>query len=397
MTSSESIMTSATSHARRDWNALTDDEFRAEAARFVQGHLPQQLRFMKRRATFAETKDWYLAMAKDGWLVPNWPVEYGGMGLTPAKQLICMEEMEKRGAPVGPVQGPINLGPVLIARGTDEQRRRYLPKILSGEHIWCQGYSEPNAGSDLASLRTLARLEGDEFIINGQKIWTSMAFDANHMYALVRTDTTVKKQAGISFLIIEMNQLGVKVRPIRNIMGHFEQCEVFLDDARTHRSNLVGELNDGWAVSKSLLGFERIWNGSPRHCVNALTHLEHIARLTGKFEDPVFLDRLAQVRLDVLDLGSAYDSFAQTMRTGGSFGNEVSLLKIWATETCQRISELLVESAGDAGGIFGDVAFGEGSVDVLLPFLESRVLTIYGGSSQVQRNILSKSTLGLPA
>lgn len=375
---------------------MSDEAFRAEAAHFIEGNLPRGLRFMKRRALWSEVKEWYLAMAGDGWLVPNWPVEYGGMGLSPAKQLICVEEMERRGAPLGPVQGPINLGPVLIARGTEAQRRKYLPKILTGEHRWCQGYSEPNAGSDLASLRTEARLEGDEFVINGQKIWTSMAFDSTHMYALVRTDKTVKKQAGISFLMIEIDQPGVKVRPIRNIMGHDEQCEVFLDDARTHRENLVGGLNEGWAVSKSLLGFERIWNGSPRHCVNALARLEHVARLNGCMEDAAFQDKFAQLRFDVLDLGSAYESFAQTLREGGSFGDEVSLLKIWATETCQRITELLIETAGDAGALWGDVEIGGESTEVLLPFLESRVLTIYGGSSQVQRNILSKGTLGLP-
>lgn len=389
-------MTTELSYTRRDWNALSDEEFRAEAVRFVEENLPMELRFMKRRAIWDEMKGWYLAMAKDGWLVPNWPAEYGGMGLTPPKHLICMEEMERRGAPVGVLQGPMNVGPLLIAHGTDEQRRKYLPKILSGEHRWCQGYSEPNAGSDLASLRTEARLEGDEFVINGQKTWTSMAFDANHIFALVRTDTTVKKQAGISFLLIDMNQPGVTVRPIRNIMGHLEQCEVFFDNARTHRSNLVGKLNEGWTVAKSLLGFERIWSGSPRHCLLALTYLERTARLTGKTDDPVFQDHYTRIRFDVMDLCSAYEHFAQTIRTGGSFGNEVSLLKIWATETCQRITEFILETAGDAGAIHGDVSFGEETVDVLFPFLESRVYTIYGGSSQVQRNILAKSTLNLP-
>jgi alkylation response protein AidB-like acyl-CoA dehydrogenase len=175
-------------------------------------------------------------------------------------------------------QGLMNLGPVLIARGTDEQRQRFLPKILSGEHLWCQGYSEPNAGSDLASLRTEARIDGDEFVINGQKIWTSVAFDATHMFALVRTDKTVKKQAGISFVMIDMRQSGVTVRPIRNIAGHEELCEVFIDDVRTPRANLVGELNGGWNVAKALLGFERVWSGSPRQSTMALLRLEQLAR-----------------------------------------------------------------------------------------------------------------------
>lgn len=391
-------MNSINSVPKRDWNALDDDALRVAAIDFIEQNLPPRLRFMKRRALWVEMKDWYLAMAREGWLVTNWPVEYGGMGLTPAKQLIWVEEVERRGAPVGTVQGPMNLGPLLIAHGTEDQRREFLPKILSGEHRWCQGYSEPNAGSDLASLRTEARLEGDEFIINGQKIWTSMAFDSNWMYLLVRTDKTVKKQAGITFLIIDMDQPGVKVRPIRNIMGDFEQCEVFLDNARTPARYMVGKLNEGWTISKSLLGFERIYNGSPKHSVNALTQLERAARLTGRNSDPVFVDRLTQLQLDVLDLGSAYESFAQMVRQGRSFGDEVSLLKVWATETCQRITELLVEVAGDAGGIVGDIPVGGGdeTIDCLSPFYEARVLSIYGGSNQIQRNILSKSTLKLP-
>lgn len=381
----------------RDWNALSDEDFRREAAAFFSQRVPPHLKFLSRRPRWVEVRDWYLTMSHHGWLVPAWPVEHGGMGLTQSKVLVYMEELERSGAPRVMDQGLMNLGPVLIARGNDEQRRRFLPKILSGEHLWCQGYSEPNAGSDLASLRTEARVDGDEFVINGQKIWTSVAFDANHMFALVRTDKTVKKQAGISFVMIDLRQPGVTVRPIRNIAGHEELCEVFLDDVRAPLANLVGGLNDGWQVAKALLGFERIWSGSPRQSTLALLRLQRLAQASGKMADPVFCDRYTQITMDVLDAASAYERFAQLMRTGGSFGFEVSMLKIWATETCQRVTELMVEAAGDLGGLLGEVDVAGESMDVLYPFLDCRAFTIYGGSSQVQRNILAKNVLELPS
>ena len=383
--------------SQRDWNALSDDEFRQEAASFFAQQVPAHLKFLSRRPRWAEVRDWYLTLSRHGWLVPAWPVEHGGMGLSQSKALVYVEELERSGAPRVMDQGLMNLGPVLIARGTEEQRRRFLPKILSGEHTWCQGYSEPNAGSDLASLRTEARIEGDEFVINGQKIWTSVAFDATHMFALVRTDKSVKKQAGISFVMIDMKQPGVTVRPIRNIAGHEELCEVFLDEVRTPLVNLVGELNGGWNVAKALLGFERVWSGSPRQSTLALLRLQRFAQATGKMADPVFRDRYTQITMDVLDAASAYERFAQIMRTGGSFGFEVSMLKIWATETCQRVTELLVEAAGDLGGLSGEVDVEGDSMDILYPFLDCRAFTIYGGSSQVQRNILAKNVLDLPS
>lgn len=382
---------------QRDWNALDDDEFRRIAAEFFAAHVPEHLAFLSRRPRWAEVREWYLTLSRHGWLVPSWPVEWGGMGLTQSKVLVYMEELERSGAPRVMDQGLMNLGPVLIARGTDEQRRRFLPRILAGEHTWCQGYSEPNAGSDLASLRTEARIDGDEFVINGQKIWTSVAFDATHMFALVRTDKTVRKQAGISFVMIDLRQPGVTVRPIRNIAGHEELCEVFLDDVRTPLSNLVGELNGGWQVAKTLLGFERVWSGSPRQSTLALLRLRKLAKASGKFADPVFRDRYTQITMDVLDAASAYERFAQLMRTGGSFGFEVSMLKIWATETCQRVTELMVEAAGELGGLGGEVDVAGVEMDILYPFLDCRAFTIYGGSSQVQRNILVKNVLDLPS
>lgn len=381
---------------KQDWNALSDDEFRQTATAFFEDNVPRELRFLNRRPTWTEVRDWYHTLSSSGWLCPGWPVEYGGMGLAPSKYLIYVDELEQCGTPRVMDQGIMNLGPVLIARGTQAQREKYLPKILSAEHLWCQGYSEPGAGSDLAGLRTEAVIDGNEFVINGHKTWTSMAMDANHLFALVRTDKTVKKQAGISFVMIDMNQPGVTVRPIRNIAGHEELCEVFLDNVRTPVENLVGQLNDGWQVAKALLGFERVWSGSPRQSLLALLRLEKVARLNGRINDPVFQDRLTQITFDVLDGASAYERIAQIMRTGGSFGSEVSVLKIWATETCQRVTELLLEAAGDAGMMLGEVDFGEEHVNVLHPFMDCRAFTIYGGSNQIQRNILAKTVLDLP-
>ena len=252
-------------------------------------------------------KDWYFALSRGRWLAPGLPVEYGGMGLDSAKMLIYYEVAATLGAPRLHDQGINHVAPVLIACGTEEQKREYLPKIISGENVWCQGYSEPGAGSDLAALRTEARLEGDHFIINGQKIWTSMAHDATHMYALVRTDKDAKKQNGISFLLVDLRQPGVTVRPIRNLKGDDEFCEVFLDNVKTHRSNLVGELHNGWNVAKTLLGFERNVAGSPRRSFVILKELDIVARETGKEKDPVFADTLTQLRLDVMDLSSWYE------------------------------------------------------------------------------------------
>jgi alkylation response protein AidB-like acyl-CoA dehydrogenase len=382
---------------QRDWNSIPENEFRKYLAEFFDERVPHHLKHLNRRPRWSEVRDWYLTLSSTGWLVPGWPVEWGGRGLSPSKMLVYVEELERSGAPRVMDQGLMNLGPVLIARGTDEQRAYFLPKIINGEHLWCQGYSEPNAGSDLASLRTEARLEADEFVINGHKIWTSVAFDANHMFALVRTDKSVKKQAGISFLMIDLRQPGVTIRPIRNIAGHEELCEVFLDNVRTPRRNLVGELNGGWQIAKTLLGFERIWSGSPRQSTLALLRLERLAEATGKMDDPIFVAKFTQLKMDVLDSASAYERFAQIMRTGGSFGFEVSMLKIWATETCQRVTELMIEAAGELGTLSGEVPIGSESLDIIYPFLDCRAFTIYGGSSQVQRNILARNVLKLPA
>ena len=383
-----------------DWNALGDEAFRAVVRADFEQHFPRHLRFPPSRLRWSENRDWYLRMAAKGWIAPSWPCEFGGMGLAPAKLLIFLEEQERCGIVRFQDHGVLMVGPVLLRFGSEAQRRRYLPGILSCEEIWCQGYSEPGAGSDLASLRTRAEIvagpEGEEFVINGQKIWTTFAHDATHMFALVRTDPDAKAQEGISFVLLDMKAPGITVRPIRDISGHEEFCEVFLDNVRTPAYNLVGQLNRGWTVAKSLLGFERIHIGSPKLPENGLQVLVSIARARGLIDDPVFRDRLVALQLDVRHLADIYAQFGATVARGEPLGQDVSVLKIWATETYQRIADLIVEAAGPYGAVSGNAEIGGVRINVLASFYKARPTTIYGGSNEIQRNILAKHVLGLP-
>ena len=271
-----------------------------------------------------------------------------------------------------------------------------MPKIISGEHVWCQGYSEPNAGSDLASLRTEAVPDGDNFVVNGQKIWTTLAQDATHIFLLVRTDKTVKKQAGISFLLADLKSPGITIRPIRNIAGEEEFCEVFLDNVRVPRENLVGGLNEGWNIAKALLGYERLFVGSPKTVHHALGLLRQFASHQGLLDDAAFSAELAELELDLADLLAAYTVFADIVKRGDALPPSVSLLKIFATETYTRIAAKIVEVAAEHGGSRRELDLGDTAVDPLAPLFTATITTIYGGSNEIQRNILARQVLGLP-
>jgi len=282
--------------------------------------------------------------------------------------------------------------------GTRAQQEHYLPRSLSGEYIWCQGYSEPNAGSDLAALQTSAVIDGDAFVINGQKIWTSLAHDASHIYVLARTDRQAKKkQQGISFLLADMKTPGITIRPIRNIAGHEEFCEVFFDNVRVPVENLVGKLNDGWTVAKSLLSYERLSIGSPRRPAYALRRLELLARAKGLFSDSAFVDRFSALRLDIEDLNSLYGRFVDQVKRGEPLGQDISMLKIWTTETWQRLTDMLLETAAEEGVMTGVRPIDGVDADILNSFYYACPSTIYGGSSEIQRNILSRYVLNLPS
>jgi len=380
-----------------DWNSLDTETFRATVRRFFEHNYPEALRYPKRRLRWAEIRDWTLKLSAQGWLAPSWPVRYGGMGLAPEKLIAFIEEQERHGVARAPDMGISMVGPLLIQHGTEVQRAHYLPRILSCQDIWCQGYSEPNSGSDLASLRTEAVADGDDFIVNGQKTWTTLAQDATHIFLLVRTDKAAKKQEGISFLLADMTTPGITVRPIRNIAGNEDFCEVFFDNVRVPRSQRVGELNKGWTIAKALLSFERIFLGSPKQSQYALARVREAAELLGLFDDAVFTDRYTQLALDVADLGALYTRFVDQVKRGETLGPDVSMLKVFATETYSRLANLLVELAGASGGTPGDIEVEGGSIDVLTTFYNARPATIYGGSNEIQRNILASSVLQLPA
>jgi alkylation response protein AidB-like acyl-CoA dehydrogenase len=379
-----------------DWNVFANDEFRAVIRAFFERYYPPERRYMPRRPRWHEIKDWYLTLSKHGWIAPAWPKEYGGTGLSPEKLLIFFEEQERWGVARTPDHGINMVGPILMRHGTTEQREFYLPRILSGEHIWCQGYSEPGAGSDLAALRTEAVVDGDHFVVNGQKIWTTLAQDATHIFFLVRTDKAAKKQKGISFLLADCKTPGITIRPIRNIAGNEEFNEVFLDNVRVPLQNLVGGMHDGWSVAKSLLWFERLNAGSPKRPQYVLNKLALLAEKRGLFGDPGFTDKFTQLRLDVADLASMYARFAGAVSRGETLGPEVAMLKIVATETLQRLTELAIEAAVEEGPIVGEIELGNATIDVLSLYYNARQTTIAGGSSEIQRNILAKNVLGLP-
>ena len=378
-----------------NWAKLPEAEFRRTIRSFLRAHYPAHLRHAPRRLHWDECKEWYFALSRQGWIAPAWPTEHGGMALPPGKLLAFIEEFEDFGAARLPDQGLINLGPVLIQHGTPKQQHEWLPKIISGEHVWCQGYSEPNAGSDLASLRTEAILDGDHFIVNGQKIWTTLAQDATHIFLLVRTDKTVKKQAGISFLLADLKTDGITVRPIRNIAGEDEFCEVFLDNVRVPCANLVGRLNEGWGIAKALLGFERLFVGSPKTCRHALGLLRQLARQQGLFEDAAFAADMAVLELDLADLQAVYALFADMVKRGDALPPSVSLLKIFATETYTRIATKIVEVAAEHGGTRRELEIGGTTVEPLAPLFVATITTIYGGTNEIQRNILARQVLEL--
>ena len=379
-----------------DWDAMSETDFRQMLRSFYTKNYPESLRNVPRRLHWHEIKDWYATLSSQGWVAPAWPKRFGGMGLSPEKMIAYVEEQEQYGVARAPDMGIVMIGPLLIQRGSPEQQERFLPKIIAGQHVWCQGYSEPGAGSDLASLRTEAVREGDVFVVNGQKIWTTLAQDATHMFALVRTDKDAKKQSGISFLLIDLSAPGITIRPIKDIVGYEEFCEVFFDNVRVPAENLVGELNEGWAIAKALLGFERIFLGSPKQSRYAMSQLSTMAETLGLFADPVFSSRYAEMMLDVADQVSGYTHYADMVKRGEALPPSVSLLKIWGTDTYQRICALMVEYAQEHGASGLNAELAPAGLNVPAIMLNSIPSTIYGGSTEVQKEILAKHVLKLP-
>jgi len=377
-----------------NWNDMSDDEFRGIVRRFIEQNYPADVRFLPLRPTWHEIRPWIVKLVDKGWSAPNWSVEYGGMGLSPGKLLIFIDEQERWGVGRAPDHGIVQVGPMVIRFGTPEQKEELLPAMRKFETIWCQGYSEPGAGSDLASLTTEAVIDGDDFVVNGRKIWTSYATDATHTYMLARTDKTVKKQVGISFLLIPLSTAGITVRGIKNIAGGTEFSEVLFENVRTPRRNMIGELNKGWTVAKSVLGFERINSGSPRRAEFAFKRLGALGEERGLFKDPQFCERYTRLRLDMADLKAVYAYFADQVKRGVALGPDISVLKILSTETNQRITECMLEASGDLGIVANTP---RGRVNALTPFLFARSVSIGAGTNEVLRNVVAKQVLQLPS
>ena len=385
--------------------------FRDEVRAFLEASLPADLQ-AKVRGHLRLAKDdyvrWHKILARKGWVAPGWPTEFGGAGWTPVQRHLFEEECARAGTPPVLPFGVNMVAPVIIAFGSDAQKAHYLPRILNCDDWWCQGYSEPGSGSDLASLKTTAVREGDYYIVNGQKTWTTLAQHADMIFCLVRTDSSVRKQEGISFLLIDMHSPGVTVRPIIMLDEEHEVNEVFFDNVKVPVANLVGQENRGWTYAKYLLGHERTGIASVGRSKRELAALKAYARRQVKnnsplLDDPLYSARVAAVEIELMALEmTVLRVLSQEQKAPGP---EASLLKVRGSEIQQAITELAMEAAGplalpfDLAYLKGEAAHSVTGFDEAAPlaahYLNYRKTTIYGGSNEIQRNIITQMILGL--
>jgi alkylation response protein AidB-like acyl-CoA dehydrogenase len=391
------------------------EAYREKIQAFLAEHLPAGWRGIgalgpDEAQSFSE--EWRKTLHEHGYLAPNWPKEYGGGGLTPLEQVILAEELERAGVPTGIATDVFSIGMIgntLLDWGTEEQKSYFIPRILSGEHRWCQGYSEPNAGSDLGNLGTRAVLDGDQWVINGQKIWTSAAQFANWIFVLTRTDPDAPKHKGITFLLCPMDQPGIEVRPIKMITGDAEFNEVFFTDARCPKENVVGQVNGGWAVAMTLLGYERGEAAAtfPLKFRTELDRLVALAKERGVANDPIMRQRLAWCHSKVEVMRYLGMRTLTRYLGGGHPGPDAAIFKLYWSEYHKLVTELAVDVFGPDGmapaGKWPNSSFQtddagapNDSASWVGTFLNARAGTIYAGSSQVQRGIIGEMILGLP-
>jgi acyl-CoA dehydrogenase len=351
---------------------------------------------------------WQRALHRKGWAAPGWPVEYGGPDWTSAQRWIFEAECARGGVPNVNIMGVKMVGPVIIGFGTPEQKNFYLPRILSGEDYWCQGYSEPGSGSDLASLKTRAVRDGDDYILNGTKIWTTHAHHANRMFALVRTNDTPRQQDGISFILIDMTSKGITTRPILTIGGDHEVNQVFFDDVRVPVTNRVGEEGKGWTYGKYLLEFERgagIASAKLREALSSISDLAQ-SELTGRaIDNPDIAVRMSEIEVDIDALEMTELRVLSALQTGQNPGAVSSVLKLRNSEIRQAVTRLAadvighdalaVEPARPFYRLNHEPAVPEDMLTVMPEYLNGRAYTIFGGSSEIQREIIAKLMLGL--
>ncbi|HEY3700651.1 MAG TPA: acyl-CoA dehydrogenase family protein [Acidimicrobiales bacterium] len=394
------------------------EEFRAEIRAWLQSNLPAgwgdpdfTMSAEERRAF---NEEWPDKLRQGGWICASWPTEYGGKGLGTMQQVVLNEEFDRAGAPMrGDFFGDTLVGPTILQWGTDEQRRDFLPKILSGQISWCQGFSEPDAGSDLASLKTRAELDGDEWVINGQKVWTTQAQYADYIFLLARTDPDVDKHAGISYLLVPMRQEGIEVRPIKQIDGSAEFNEVFFSNARAPGDNVVGGVNNGWKVAMTTLGFERGTSATTSHrrFQKELEHIVGLAKRNGKAADPLLRQDLARAwsKVKIMEI-NGLRTLTSVLKGDGSTAALGATNKMFWSEYHQEAMQLAIAILGMDGqvltGSTGDefvpgIGRRRGSSTypvspLQASFFFSRSESIWGGSAEIQRNIVGERVLGLP-
>ena len=396
------------------------EEFRGEVRRWLEENLPRGwgepgfTMTAEERASFGA--EWTKRLSEGGWICATWPTEYGGRGLTTMQAVVLNEEFARLNAPMrADFFGDTLVGPTILQWGTEEQKKSFLPKILSGEISWCQGFSEPDAGSDLASLKTRAALDGDEWVINGQKVWTTQAQYADYIFLLARTDPDAPKHRGISYLLVPMRQEGVEVRPIAQIDGSAEFNEVFFTNARCPKDNVVGGVNNGWAVAMTTLGFERGTSATTGHrrFQKELETIIDVARRNGKSDDPLIRQRLAHAwsKVKIMQI-NGLRTLTSTLNGDQSSAALGAINKMYWSEYHRDTMELAMDILGMEGQVLtGDETTGEEFLPGIGPrrrregypvsalqaaFFFSRSETIWGGTAQIQRNIVGERLLGLP-
>ena len=389
---------------------MSIEQFREEVRAWLAEHLTDEIRSAPEGSE--ESKRWTRLLADKGWIAPNWPKEYGGAGLGFQEHIALVQELRAAAAPVPPDNGGQGLnmvGPTILEFGTEDQKRRHLPGIARGEVQWCQGYSEPGAGSDLASLAMRAVLEGDHYVVNGQKIWTSGADGSDWIYALVRTDPEVPKHDGISLLLFDMSQPGITTRPIRLISGASPFCETFFDNAIASKDDLIGEINKGWTVGKRLLQHERsgiagmgaAGAGAPRRGPQTWYLAELAKEYTGvaadgRIADGASRDALLHHRMHDQAFQLTLSRVRQENATGGTLAETTSIFKAVGADLNKRETELQVQLMGCQGTGWEGEGFTPRELGATRNWLGSRAISIAGGTNEVQLNIIAKRVLGLP-
>ncbi len=385
-----------------------DERFREEVRDFIEEECDPNARDRVRRGLGVgkdEYLDWHRKLAGKGWSCPHWPVEHGGCDWTPVRHYIFERETGEACCPPPVPFGPEMVAPVVWTFGNEEQKRQHLPPILAGDIWWAQGYSEPNSGSDLASLRTAARTDGDHYVVNGTKTWTTLAHYADWIFLLVRTSSAGKKQEGISFLLVDMRSPGISVYPIITMEGGHEVNQVVFEDVRVPVANRIGEENRGWTYAKFLLGYERFNMAGIPEARRQMRRLRHMAADQGLDGDPRFRSRMADAEIQIMALEATMLRLLASAAAGKDPGSEASYIKIRGTEIDQLMTELAMEAVGPYVLPFEPRAFEDGwneeppgpdyAAPVAPGYFNTRKVTIYGGSNEIQKNIIAKHVLGL--